>query len=642
MLLEQIKWGDSPEDTLDKFKSYFDEEKNNFDSVHKKGERNFKYWSGTYFDTLALNSIYEHKVVENRIFESIESLVPIAKNRAPEPAVYVSPRTGENYALESQLKSALVNMWRDRWEMPGKLTKLVRHDYLYYWGVLKFEYDPDTDDFNFSVRDPQKIWARFNVDCLAESDIVIEECELELYKMIELYPADKETLMEVYGRETGTRIKYYELWTDDFVLRTDLNWLKPFGKQKNPHWNWEETNNDAVVRQTPGYEGEIIPATVDTGLFTHNFFAQPRKPYEDFAGFRSMSQLTDSTSLIEQAGPLQEALDRLLVQMDVVAQDNGVDVFNTTIVDEQVAREFKDRGPKASILASGNAGDAMNRVAPNRQLSDLASQAEGLRNAIDNVFGTHSTTRGERNEPETATGRQILLGGDMSRGLPSAEALANLAQRIYDWAIQGFMVYYTTPRAVPSSGRDDFTISQSDFVSADPETGEEQTTAITITVGQEAVIPVDKAKEAESAIQLAQGGMLDFKTLYEKLGYSDPDITAYRTLLMKTQPDRYIVDILGMGPEMTQPLGQPAGMGGTQQPQPAQQDEAVGALEAILQGQDAPPPSQPTPQGLAMIQQFPNTPEYGQMPPEGKMKFKNYLELYSQSLGGGQNAGINQ
>lgn len=666
MLLDQIKYSDAAEDIIKSFRAYFEEEADVFDAVHKRAEKNVRYWSGDQIDSDRLLT-YENAVVDNRILVSIESLVPIAKSRTPEPAVYVAPKTDDSYKLSGQLKDGLTNMWRDDWDMPTKLTQVVRDDYLKYWGILKFCYDSSVDKFNFEVRDPMKIWARSSAKNLQDSDFIIEECELELYKLIALYPDDETDLRAKYGEKTGTKVKYYECCTSDFSICCSLDWDTPFGKQLNPHWNWT-AEEIAEVRggHTEGSdekdEGDekdqkVLKRDMEMASdFPYNFFKERRKPYIDFAGFRTGSTIFDGTSLVAQAIPLQDQLNRILIQIDAVAQDNGLDVYDTNQVDEADAQKMVNRGPKAKLGVDGPPNQVMMRLTPNRNLYDLQKQAADIRDSIDNLFGTHATTRGEREGQETLGRSQLLVSGDMNRGLPAIEELAKISQTIYDFALQGIMVYFTQPVPMPISSGDDFTISREDLTylvadvvaedgeaipqpmdeDASPEDGYNDATDtaseddetvdgrraydISITVGQEAVLPLDKTSQAKTAVELANANKLDLKTLYQTLGFADPDQAAYRTILYTSDPKRYIDEVLKLDPNQAPHA--------TDQRDP----EVIAALQAIAADQSPQPPTQPNPNGLQLLNMFVDAPEYGQLSTQQKQAFADYLQAYSSAL----------
>lgn len=634
MLLEQIKWEDDAEDILKKFKAYFDEEEQAFSSYNKQSKINFEYWRGHQVKLNDINSQYEYPIFENRILQSVETLVPIAKSRSPEPAIYVSGGTKEvAQDLENKLKDTLINRWRDVLQMPQKMTQIVRDDYLSYWGVLKFEYDKDLDDYNFSRRDPKNIWCRLTAKSIADSDVSIEKNELELYKLIEMFPDDEKILMEAYGtEEKGTKVEYFELWTDDFTINATGDWQFVFGKRRNPHWNW--TTEDGVTEE-------------EVSEYPYNFFKSPRKPYEELAGFRAGGKVRDDTSLVEQARELQDQLNRILRQIDVMSQDNGLDIFNSNVVTEKTVQKRMDRGPKAALLADigpeQSLGNVALRLPPNRHLEDLRRQADDIRDALDNHFGTHATTRGERKGQETFGRSKLLVGADVSRGLPSMEALADFYQRIFDWNLQGMIVYWTTPHNVPVATGKDMLLSQEDLTyvptKEDTETevspeGKEDTKElkvfdITMTVGQEAVIPRDKAEEAKTATDLYVGGKLDPKTAFERLGFSDPDEAAYRTILLNLDPAAYVKQVLDV--ELSLPEPQQAKQQGDDQ-------EAIAAIDAIMAGQPPPPPQAPSPEGLQALNDFAGTPEFGELSPEQKQLFVDYMREYSNMLGGKTNA----
>jgi len=183
-----------------------------------------------------------------------------------------------------------------------------------------------------------------------------------------------------------------------------------------------------------------------------------------------------------------------------------------------------------------------------------------LNHALDNLFGIHSTTRGEREGKETAKGRTLLKAADMGRLDYIVREIDRAVKELGDGWVQLMKMFYTEPRKIKMLGdlgdMEMFEISGEDF-----EDGSE------IMVKSGSTLPHDEVSEADQALLLWQQGAIDPISLYEKLDFPDPMKSAERlmkwkmgTLIPVEQPAPPGVGGAGAGP-VVPPPGIP-GMGG--------------------------------------------------------------------------------
>ncbi len=137
------------------------------------------------------------------------------------------------------------------------------------------------------------------------------------------------------------------------------------------------------------------------------------------------------------------------------------------------------------------------------------------KNEIDNLYGTHSTTRGERSEQETARGREILRVGDEDRQAIIGRAMERMLTELYRAWTQLIKVYYVEDQLMPILGKD----KETEYLTISRNNIED---GIEIDVEAGSTLPDDKVAQRAEAIQLRQLQSITTEKLYEKLGWENP------------------------------------------------------------------------------------------------------------------------
>jgi len=187
--------------------------------------------------------------------------------------------------------------------------------------------------------------------------------------------------------------------------------------------------------------------------------------------------------------------------------------------------------------------------------------------AFDNIFGTHSTTRGERGEPETLGGRMLLKQSDYGR--------IDLLVREYERCVAELGNWWTQLLKINLKGRKTYRAygeSGTEFVNIEAGMINKGTKII---IKSGTTLPKDDVSKSQEAIQLAGMGLLDPQSLYERLKFANPEETAKRLQLWRMnqlQMDMKAQGSMGQNRERTT-RPQPTGLG------------QVGAMAKTLSGQ---------------------------------------------------------
>ncbi len=218
-------------------------------------EQNEKYWLGEQHNSGQGTTIggpdHPRPVIDNLLFQSLETFLPMATRQNPEPMVD-SDGTPEGNDLSKSVKKMLVYQ-ADRLALKLKGKKAVRYWALYRFGVMKISWSEIEDDIALTALRPQKL--------ILDPDATIEEGEGytggyigfrredKASTLISRFPNKKSFFEGLINEKMGlgTKIGYIEWWTNDMVFWT-LN-KEVLDKAKNPNWNYSgrEMRVDVLV-----------------------------------------------------------------------------------------------------------------------------------------------------------------------------------------------------------------------------------------------------------------------------------------------------------------------------------------------------------------------------------------------------------
>jgi len=222
------------------------------------------------------------------------------------------------------------------------------------------------------------------------------------------------------------------------------------------------------------------------------------------------------------------------------------------------------------------------------------------------MWGTHGTTRGERGQTETATGRQLLKEGDTGRTQPISRALHHMCRRIYEAEIQVIKLYWDEEKMVPYVDPNSGLSELIKFSAA----GVRERMKVVVRPGT--MLPLDKYVMRNEALELAGMGKIDDETLYQRLGWAKPTEAAKKLYLFKQVEAGVLpADVLfpGLQEEIGRALAQSQQIGQRmiQQPDPNSMDEIVG--EGNAGGQPIPGANGEDLQANVAAQAQPPTPQ---------------------------------
>ncbi len=515
-------------------------------------------------------------LVDNLIFEAVETFLPIATRANPDPLVTADPsEIGQKIAHD--IKAALVD-WADISKLRRRLARVTRN---WTWGrigVIKIVWDANTKTIKPEVINPKRMI--FDKDGYVDEgglfigDFEGEKKKATAEKLMQMFPKKaKEILAKAKGKK-GTKLEYIEWWYKGSDLLFTMDDDLVLGKFKNPNWNYDGT----VKEIDPETQSEI-----ETEIQGTNHLKERTSPYRYLSVFSTGLQPHDETSLILQNITLQDEINTTGRQIakNVGGMNNGMVVSGKAFTEDQAAQAASAlRRGVAIRVPNGDVREAVQRFPAPALPSDVYTHLQDMRTQVRNIFGTSGSTPEGLKSTETVRGKVLVNQQDSSRiGGAITEQIEQLADSVYNLVAQFMFVYYdeehfiTTAGAV--SGNELIALKNSNFPLLK---------TLSITVKEGSLVPKDPLTQRNEAVDLWSQGAIDPLNLFKKLDFPDP-VQATQQLILwqmlqkgQIQPQMYLptFEIAGQ----PAPLGQPPGVGGPPVNSPT--------------GQDVNNPSQPT------------------------------------------------
>ena len=493
-----------------KINSWLAESKDFYNTLYDAQKKAEDYYLGK---QTKMDQVPRHlsNFVQNRIFESVETILPIITSR---PAEFIVKSPDESELGLQRARKIQLNL-SDLYEevmVSQKLEDAGRSALNYRFGVLKVSWDETTDNPTLTFVRPQRIrLPNYGGRFVKDLPYVIEKIDMG-YQEVKDFFGEKiaEELSSMSKPEGGAEEDMpvnkrvwtiQEVWTDWWRCWKYEN--KILKKEKNPYWNFEDV--------------------------TKNHLKKPAKPYFLIAPFSLGKSPVPETCLVEQAIPIQDALNvvaRIIINHGNKT-GNGAWLVDSNTMTKEEADQIRNE-PGIIIYGNGVANpNNVRRDAPPPLPAYLSDLWSSLNASLDNLFGVHSTTRGERQGKETARGRVLLKNADLGRLDYIVREIDRAVQDIGNYFVQLMKLYYTDTRKLRyfGPGQD---MEVVDISSEDVEDG------VGIMVRSGSTLPKDETSEADQALRLWELGAIDPISLYEKLKFSNPEESAERLMKWKT------------------------------------------------------------------------------------------------------------
>lgn len=544
---------------------------------------NLKYWLN---DPFAESDLYDYQTPykNNRIFTAEETLVATVMSQKAEPTVTPGGEEDIDYELAQKHEGALRADYDDL-ALKAKGSLVARHLIIgMRLACLKVRFDPDRGEVDpttnerkgaivVEVKDPTKLV--LGEDCVDPDVIpmVAEFCEDTIENLVAKYPKKKAEVFAKYGIVRGTnsqiskKIGYVELWFDF--------------RDKNGVWhNAVATKIDKLLlgaMKNPNYKYDEYEQKPDGTFRKLNYFDRPKPPYILFNHLNLGKYVIDSTSLSEQAQPMQDVLNKRGRQItdDADKSDSGT-IFNEEMISQETASKLTG-DPDEKAMVKGDVRAAAARLPRNTLQNFVLVDKRDAANDVDNIMGANAALRGESTDSKTLGQDVMSQRANMGRVQPLADALESGFDRLYKYLTQMYMVYYDEPVEKSYQGGDERTV----FVSI---SGKVINPKSKVRVKAGSMIPKDKWAIRNETIQTM--AILDPLSIAEGLDKPNPKEFAKRLFYYRFAPDKYVSEVL-------------------QASETGQDQQAMADIQTIIQTKQMPNvPESPSKDYLATLQNF--------------------------------------
>lgn len=563
---------------------------NNTFKLDQVQEQNEKYWLNNTLDESRMY-LWNVRYKDNRIFQSIETILPQVLAQIPQPIVTAAHDTDASKELARNIEQALEAHYYSL-DIEFHLGMMVRHILAgMRYAVGKYRFDPNSGvirpdgvpagRFVFEYVNPRQVVfdakaRRGHLKFLAEYVNATGE------ELIERFPDKKD---EIYNEILGSKLRlndivtYPEMWFEyikDGKRKCEVAWKYGtvwLGGMKNPYFDYETPEN--------------------------NYFDEPRFPYV-FMNYLSMGRyIVDDTSLTEQAMNMQDIVNKRGRQIveNADAANTGK-IFNRKMVNPDDASKVLGNVNEA-LMVDGNASEAFARVTPPILPDYVLADKLDARNEIDNIFGTHAPLKGEGSTAPTLGQEVISQNQDKTRIQTIAKAVERTAKEVYEGITQMMCVFWTEPTQVAYTGVDGKSIHM-EFDTSKIEPG------VKIVIKGGSSLPKDKITNFNLAMKLAP--LLDPLTLAEKMDEPNPKEVAKRIVYWKFAADRYVTEILGENAASNM------------------DHQALEDVKAIVAGSPVTPPENPTQSYIGTLNTFITSPAFEALDPISRQQIKSFAE----------------
>lgn len=576
----------------EKYKKYFED----LQKVSREGK---EYYFGT---NVKKDDLYEGEtpIVINRILASIETIIPIVTQKIPEIDITAIPQNNKNSKLQHKIQQRLHNYWSRDWKMQQKMESGLRRLAMDRYACFKMYYDEKTNDIKVQLLPAGKILFPDKIPSKEELPFLIEYVDMTLGELKKAYPdKEKEIMTQIQGESTtgdDSIVTVTQYWEPDKCVWKYKDLL--LGKIRTPYWNFDDSADNE--EQTEGEQQAQTPLPP----FTENHLAQPTLPYFFFNLYGIGESLTDEVSMVELVKTIQDNINKRKRQIEqnagmangqLVGAGNKISkkdfsgIKNTP--EEKIWLENVDDATNAIIKLTGRAIDQS-------IILDL-NESEG---EIDNVLGTHSSIRGEKQSGETKASVMILKQSDQSRQQTIVRAIERLADDMYNFAIQCMFVFFDDDHEnYPEMEEQVQFGTTSEIQKIDVINREEfRDVSFYAQVIEGSVTPRDKDYMKQQAMELANNKQMSLLDLYRILEYPDPEKMARNAIMEQTNPMYLykeamqgdsidIQAIMDIKNYLNKPVGdnmQPASMTGIPPKDPQGLQKYLDTLVSYLKGEE--------------------------------------------------------
>lgn len=482
----------------------------------------YQYYIGNQTDKNDV-PVYLSDTVENRIFEGVETLVPIATSGAHQFQVLPGSDMDDSKERAKKLRKVLDRKY-ETLEIQKKLEDVSRHILIYRFGVLKYKWDFDKDDVDVEAKDPRLILIPKLRTDPHDLPYLIEIQGYSKNEIKKFFPkVEVDDLVkgqsevdtgETKNNDKDKEYQVFEIWTNDMVA-----WIcsdKVLDKKQNPYYDYQGTEKKVYDNLKKKYK---------KGTKFYNHLDQPEKPFIFFSTFNISDGPLPSVSLVETVIPIQDSINaqkRSIINNLKQTGNTAVYVDSDALTQEEADNITNE--PGLVVRGKGLASEKKIRREPGAQLPNAHfANLQHSESVFDNIMGIHGATRGSAQAK--TLGQDIMSRQqDYTRIDMITRVLNRGVARLANGLVQLMKMFYTETHVIKMIGEEEAT----EFIRLNREDIDNQ---IEIIVKSGNNLPMDEISLRTEAVQLWQLGAISPQSLFERLKFAQPELEAEKLLL---------------------------------------------------------------------------------------------------------------
>ena len=499
-----------------------------YEKLRTEGKTNERYWAKEQLEGI---NLYWHnsRIVANRIYTSVETMVPIITSKPAEPMITLTQgdegdrESKEERELSHYVERLLMDKYADVDHPQQEMFEMIaRHLLLYKLGIPKIRWDEPIDDYIIEFVHPHKVI--ISPDGHYNEDVwTAEYMEKTVKEMIDEFPDKENDLLanlfpgqSVPDSMMATPVGFWEYWSEDgkFMVWKMQNVI--LQKKLNPYIKWTSTKE------------------FDKNA---NHFRYPKKPLMFLNSQNLGKHIWDDTTPVSQGLSLQDGINIMQRIITDTARDQGILVGAQELIDRDELYKYTGAYNEKLSVKGGDPARALYRVAPKQLANFVTENLIHLKSEMDNVMGTHATTRGEKSKQPTLGQDVMSKESDYGRIDAIVRGIERVAAEIYNWELQMMVAMYEEEHYARIVGE-----KNAGKVKKAIETGIKKKTKITVKPGS--TLPTDKITQRNEAIELVKANKISTIDFFERMDYPNPKEMAQNLYLQETAPEQLFPDLV--------------------------------------------------------------------------------------------------
>lgn len=448
---------------------------------------------------------------ENQTYIGVNAIIAYLTARTATPETYPSSDTPQSKNFAQSLEKSL-QAWAEVVDLAEKQEDMVRNGLIKRLGVLYFYYDPDCEEVQVEVIDPEHVVIDKNAKAGANPAFICHFIKMSANEVLSRWPNKKQQIFDYLGIKVGTPKQMETILS---IRRVHLT-----------HYDKQFKAQEAVVY----YVGNVVleKSKDPNWIYANenkNFLKSPQKPYIPLNLDNDGNHWIDYTSAVEQARPMQEVLNKRGRQlMEAADKSNGLLIVSSDsgLTKDDLQNVTGDPNQRLLIKTAGQRVDDLVHQVPPQQVSPVLMQDKiDLRTQVHAMLGTPSEFSGaeDGSDSEETLGQSKMKKNQASgRQDLYVRGLDRWNSRVFRYAVQMMAVWYDGKhRFVYNSGDGDF-----DYVTMSRDLIEEGTV---VSVKSGTTLPFDKENEERVAMALLKMGVISPLDGFKMLHIANPQQT---------------------------------------------------------------------------------------------------------------------